>query len=82
MNRVYLICQDQNRIQILQKLNKINLKGRAMEKSKKVFNKKILTGCKKDKQNNYKYPMETRHHFLNKLQMMNKNKMEKMMKKN
>ena len=55
-----------------------------MEKSKKVFNKKILTGCKKDKQNNYKYPMETRHHFPNKLQMMNKmaKQMEKMKMKN
>ena len=54
-----------------------------MEKSKKVFNKKILTGCKKDKQNNYKYPMETRHHFLRKLQMMNKivNRMAKKTKK-
>ena len=40
--------------------------------SKKVFNKKKFKYSKKYKQNNYKYLMETRHHFPNKLQMMNK----------
>ena len=65
-------------------MKKINFKIQAMKKSKKVFNKKLFMDSKKDKHNNYKYPMETRHHFPNKLQMMNKmaKQMEKMKKKN
>ena len=53
-------------------MKKINFKKQAIKKSKKVINKKQLTDSKKDQQNNYKYPMETRHRFLSKLQMMNK----------
>jgi len=65
-------------------VKKINLKTKVIKTSKKVFNKKKFMDSKKVfnkekfkyskkyKQNNYKYLMETRHHFPNKLQMMNK----------
>ena len=59
-------------------MRKINFK-----KSKNVIIKKLFTVNKKDQHNNYKYPMETRHHFLSKLQMKNKivNRMAKKTKK-